>query len=56
MQYYDVATKMWKSLAASTTPQLETEAKKFLSTDLVGSKLFVLTDYYIYSYDTEKKV
>ena len=56
MQYYDVATKMWKSLAASTTPQLKAEAKKFLSADLVGSKLFVVTDYYIYSYDTEKKV
>ena len=56
MQYYDGETKMWKSLEASTTPQLKTEAKKFLSAELVGSKLFVVTDNYIYSYDTEKKV
>ena len=57
MQYYDAETKMWKSWAASTTPQLKIEAKKFLSADLVGSKLFVTKDYwYMYSYDTEKKV
>lgn len=56
MQYYDVETKMWKSLAASTTPKLKTEAKAFLSADLVGSKLFVVTDYFIYAYDTGKKV
>lgn len=61
MQYYDAETKLWKSWAASTTPQLKIEAKTFLSTCLVGSKLFVVvTDsrptYYIYSYDTEKKV
>ena len=56
MQYYDAETKMWKSLAASTAPQLKAEAKKFLSADLVGSKLFVVIDCYIYSYDTEKNV
>lgn len=60
MQYFDVQTKIWKSWA-STTPQLKIEAKKFLHVELVGSKLLVvLTDskptYYIYSYDTEKKV
>ena len=56
MKYFDAETKMWKSLAASTTPQLKTEGKKLLSADLVGSKLFVVIDFYIYSYDTEKKV
>ena len=56
MQYYDVETKMWKSLAASTIPQPKIEAKKFLSADLVGNKLFVLIDYQIYCYDTEKKL
>lgn len=56
MQYYDVETKTWKSLAASTTPQLKIEGKKFLSADLVGNKLFVVIDCHIYSYDTEKKL
>ncbi|KAL9966182.1 hypothetical protein ACROYT_G024220 [Oculina patagonica] len=63
MQYFDVETKMWKSLAF-TTPQVTIEAKKFLHTKLVGNKLFVggkdaSPSHYlrhIYCYDTEKNV
>jgi len=61
MQHYDAETKLWKSWAASTTPQLKIEAEKFLSASLVGSKLFVVVKnsrslYHIYSYETDKKV
>ena len=59
MQYYDAETKLWKSWAASTTPQPKIET--FLSASLASSKLFLVVKdsrltYYIYSYDTEKKV
>lgn len=61
MQYYDGETKMWNSWAASTKPQLKTEASKFLAADLVGSTLFVIvrdsgSNHRIYSFDTAKKV
>ena len=61
MQYYDNETKKWNSWAASSKPQLKTEASKFLSADLVGSTLFVImrdsrSNHCIYSFDTAKKV
>lgn len=58
MQYYDMESKMWKSLA-STTPQVTIEAKKFVYAESVGSKLFVggedsKSNHYLYCYDIEK--